>query len=111
MWGYEPWENDLAADWFNKFNNTLGIRDYIICNLEKDENGYFINESEKLRAVVYILLQLCKVYCWPINSLDADLSLGIEVLTFLISDEEYCDNDELKNKLIQEKKILMNRLI
>lgn len=61
-WGYEPWENDEAADWFSFFWKRGGFQQLIdeVENFDEIEERY-----DTLRAAAYLLQTLGIVYIWP----------------------------------------------
>jgi hypothetical protein len=58
VWGYEPWENDAAADWFASVFEGIDIGDRVREGLD-DEN------PDRSRAAAHLLLLLGNPYVWP----------------------------------------------
>jgi hypothetical protein len=103
MWGPKPWENDRAADWFAGAIEDSGIALHVRATLRKVLGVEdWDDESQTARAASYVLVQLARVYMWPIDSLKDDLSLGITALERVLLDEEYIYSEEIKNEVLAE---------
>ncbi|MBF2639954.1 DUF4259 domain-containing protein [Listeria welshimeri] len=84
VWGYDPWDNDEAADWFGNFMKHVDI-DFIIQTVEEVENREL--DYERIRAVSYIVEMLGKSYIWPVDhyaELDKMVEKLINLLTLMI---------------------------
>ena len=63
-WGYEPWANDSAANWFDGTFDLTGLAEHVeqTLNLRIDEH------ADEVRAAAYVVSLLGEHYMWPINS-------------------------------------------
>lgn len=79
-WGFEPWDNDEAADWFGDFMERVDVA-YIIKTVDKvsDSEEYY----DEIRAVAYILQVLGKNYIWPIEHADALDDMLLKIIGLL----------------------------
>jgi hypothetical protein len=109
MWGYEPSDNDRAADWFAKTIDDSGFADRVRETLQKViDLDYIDDEVTVVRAACYCLIKFGHVYVWPINDLKSDIKLGITALEKVLEEEE----DEKIIALINiEIKELQDRLL
>ena len=103
VWSHQAWGNDGAADWYADFFSTTKSREYIVESLQSDN-------SEELRAASFLVLQLCRVYMWPIDHLGADLRLAHQALKKVLEDEEYIYGDEIREAVEVEIKELAERI-
>ena len=103
VWGHQAWGNDGAADWYTDFFSKTKSREYIVESLKSDD-------SEELRAASFLVLQLCRVYMWPIDHLDADLRLAHQALQKVLKDDEYIYGDEIRKAVEEEIKELAERI-
>ncbi|WP_295116522.1 DUF4259 domain-containing protein [uncultured Chitinophaga sp.] len=112
MWGNEPWDNDLAADWFgglmDNTNLAVQVREALQIPAPGSPDEY--DAASTLRAAASCLVMMGRVYVWPINDLKSDLALGVRALEFVLQDEEYIYNDEIRAAVEEEKKELEERL-
>ncbi len=76
-WGVEPWDNDLAADWFHEFFKGVNVNARIR-RAFKDPNDLPV-----IRAACFILASLGRVYVWPgdLAELKQLLEQGIALLS------------------------------
>ena len=108
IWGAEPWENDVAADWFAHLFEDTGLAARVEETLRRD-----IWEWQEIRAAAYVLVQLGRTYIWPVDELHDHLKLAIsrleEILTEAVAngaDEEWAravigEIDVLRSRLAQ----------
>ncbi len=73
IWGYYPWETDLAADWFDEAVAQTGLADLVGATVRKAPSSW-----EKIRAAGYVLIHLGRVGIWPTERLEADLTAAVE---------------------------------
>jgi Domain of unknown function (DUF4259) len=91
VWGYQPWESDMASDWYaNLFQNT-NLAENVRKTLNLDVKEYY----EEVRAAAYLLTVLGHKYIWPINDLEKDLKLAISKLENILADKS-CPLNESK---------------
>ena len=85
-WGYEAWDNDDAADWFDKLFSATKLA----ARVEKALNKKDIEEyAGQIRAAAYVLVALGRNYIWPIEDLDRHLQLAIEKLEAISALDDY----------------------
>jgi hypothetical protein len=79
VWGIEPWDNDMASDWFVAFFRGIDVDKRIEEALQLGYN----DEVYELRAACYILETLGRTYVWPgnIERQDQYLRTGIALLS------------------------------
>jgi hypothetical protein len=110
MWGYQPWDNDRAADWFARIVADSKLADNVRETLEKAiALDYLDDEVYRIRAACYCLLKFGYVYVWPVNQLKGDLQLAIRSIDRVLqeNEEEY---EQLKDLFLAEKQELQIRL-
>jgi hypothetical protein len=88
-WGTAAWENDSAADWFAELMETTGLPERVEEALKLDAE----DAHEEIRAAAYVLLALGRNFVWPVDKLDAHLTLATEKLREIAELEEYEDSD------------------
>ena len=71
-WGARHWENDAAADWFDEFFKKTNAAHYVRQTLELDPS----EDADEIRAAVFVLLTLGRVYVWPLDTLEECLQLA-----------------------------------
>jgi len=76
MRGNEAWDNDGAADWFGGLMSSTGLRDKWHATMTEE---FYDDEAEQARAALWLFAQLGRVYIWPIDHLDDDVKLALEV--------------------------------
>ena len=106
MWAFKPWDNDLAADWYDEFMDETKLRTVWLKGIKKDP----IEEFEEVRAAVSIYLMLGRVYVWPIDHLDSDLALCIEQTEKMLSEPEHLEAEELIAQISEELTELKSRM-
>jgi hypothetical protein len=90
MWGYAPWEDDDAADWFGEFMDATGVA-------QKVEEALQLEVAEEnaaiIRSAATMLLFLGRTYIWPIDDIDRHLDMAITKLKELHAADffEYAD--------------------
>jgi len=110
MWGYQPWDNDRAADWFAKIVADSNLANNVRETLEQAiALDYLDDEVYRIRAACYCLLKFGYVYVWPVNQLKGDLQLAIRAIDRVLqeNEEEY---EQLKDLFLAEKQELQIRL-
>ena len=103
--GFEPYENDAAADWLSNLMHITKVRKAwrigIAVNVE--------HEPEVARAAVWVFIQFGLLQCWPEDDYNADLELAIIVADRLRSSERLCEVEGMQAKLEREHRILLER--
>lgn len=109
MWGYQPWDNDRAADWFAKIIADSELAHNVRATLTQALALDFLDdEAYQIRAACYCLLKFGYVYVWPVNHLKTDLQLAIQAMDRILEEGE---EEEKFLELIQtEKQELEKRL-
>jgi len=72
-WGLYPWDNDLAADWFDHLFNQTSLAEKVGETLRKD----VWNDWQEIRAAGFVLIHLGRIYIWPIDRLEDDLAVAV----------------------------------
>jgi hypothetical protein len=80
-WGEEPWDNDVAADWFGNLWEAVPIVENVLAGLN-DENG------DVAVAALWMCTQLCRVYVWPIDRMDETLSAAVAAADRILAGED-----------------------
>lgn len=73
-WGFEPWENDRAADWLG--DTLLEVAKSVNLSLSLPLDG---NESEVV-AACWIVSEFARCYVWPYENVDVVLNLALNHL-------------------------------
>jgi len=73
VWGYAPWDNDAAADWYGDLFDQTSIEAIVEATLTKDPEEF----AAEIRAAAALLIMLGRTYVWPIDRLDDHLHLAI----------------------------------
>jgi hypothetical protein len=93
-WGFEPWDDDSAADWFHRFFKGVNANARI-SRAFKDRNNLPV-----IRGACFLLASLGRPYVWPGDpeELKELLERGIELLSRIAkpSDEDRDDDDFLE---------------
>lgn len=114
MWNKEPWDNDMAADWFGYLMDKTDMPNIVRKTLRLAQNNDFDEEyTASLRAAAYCILQFGRIYVWPIKDLKNDLQLAIQALKKVLLDEDYCYSNDMViqvQKEIEEMENRVNRL-
>jgi hypothetical protein len=82
-WGFEPWESDLAADWYAKMFEKTKLDGFVEKTLSLDSSEY----CEEIRAAASVLIRLCQKGIWPAEKLGHHLELAIIKLQGILSDK------------------------
>ena len=80
-WGYKPYENDAAGDWFGDLWDELPLPAKVEETLELDVEDY----HEEIRAAAHLLIQLGEVYIWPVDLLDHHCDLAARQFMALVN--------------------------
>jgi hypothetical protein len=86
-WGKAPWDNDGAAEWFDGVMGSSGLPLRVEAALVLDAEEH----HEEVRAAAYVLAALGRTFIWPVDKLDAHLTLAIEKLRRIASMEIYVE--------------------
>jgi hypothetical protein len=105
-WGTAAWENDRAADWFGDTFDVTGLAKRV----EEALSGDPEDDHEEIRAAVYMLATLGRVYIWPVHDLDRHLALAISKLEAIRELEIYHEAPEFVEAIDEESGVLRSRL-
>ena len=72
-WGFAPWDDDSAADWFGDLFDEIPLASKVEKTLQLDPKEY----SAEIRAASALLVMLGRTYIWPIDDIDRHLKLAI----------------------------------
>lgn len=72
-WGYAPWDDDSAADWFGDLFEEIPLAKKVEETLNLDPEEYAV----EIRAAASLLIMLGRTYVWPIGDIDRHLQLAI----------------------------------
>lgn len=106
MWDVQPYDNDGAADLLSDFMSETKFRETWYAQIS-DEDIW--DEPEELRALVWLFLQLGRVYVWPIEHYDQDLELATKAANALLHDEDLAGVEGLVGLLQSEYDELVSR--
>lgn len=106
MWDIEPWDNDAAADLLADLFDETSLR---LIWKSKLDNAICEDDLDEMRAMVWVFLQLGRVYVWPIDHLDDDLDLAIIAAEKLVRDPDLADIKGMREKLNVELQDLVSR--
>ena len=106
MWDFKPWDNDGAADWYGDLMDNTQLRKYWLEGIKNDP----IDSPDVVRAAAGLFIMLGRVYIWPIDHFDDDLTLTIQQLRKVSENEEYKEIPELVDIISGELNELESRL-
>lgn len=96
-WGYGPYDNDSAADWFYGLEDT-GLYDLI-------ERGLNSNDYHEQRAAAWLVQRLAiTAYVYDINKMDDHRKLAVEKLQTILNDQMWIDTWRDTDEIIAELK-------
>lgn len=75
-WGFAPWDDDSAADWFGDLFEELPLAAKVEQTLNLDPEEY----AAEIRAAASLLVMLGRTYIWPIDDIDRHLQLAITAM-------------------------------
>lgn len=104
-WGFEPTDNDTAADWFHGLG-ALGLFNFI-------ESGLNSPNACEIRAAAWLVHQLGDNFVYDICKREAHIELAINKIKRLLDNKSYMeswsDEEEIKISLraqIKELRLL-----
>lgn len=80
-WGTEPWGNDGAADWFGDLWDGFPLAERVHAGLTADS-------SDEMVAALWLCSELCRVYVWPIDTLDETLRLAVAAADQILAEAD-----------------------
>jgi hypothetical protein len=105
-WGVAAWDNDSAADWYGGLFTKTDLAAHVEEALNRDPDS----EPDVIRAAAFVLVQLGRVYIWPVNELDRHLKLAVQQLEIIREQEEMQEVDGLMSEIDNEISILRSRI-
>ena len=75
-WGFAPWDDDSAADWFGDLFDEIPLAAKVEQTLSLDPEEY----AAEIRAAASLLVMLGRSYIWPIDDIDRHLQLAITAM-------------------------------
>jgi hypothetical protein len=87
-WGARHWGNDAAADWFDEFFKKTNADRHVKQTLRLDPT----DDADEIRAAVFVLLSLGRVYIWPLESLEECLQLASDRMSRILESMDH-DSD------------------
>jgi len=109
-WGPEPWDNDMAADWFGDLFDSMPIVDKVMEGLKEKVVDIQV-------AALWTCVQLCRVYIWDIDRLTETLQLAVETADSILAGrggylEDWGEDEPLHRSRLQAMRDeLASRLI
>jgi hypothetical protein len=105
-WGFKPWDNDGAADWYGELFEKTQLAMYVEEALNQDPE----ESPDVIRAAAFLLVQLGRVYIWPIHEMDRHLGLAIQKLEAIRELEDFQEIEGYVSEINNEISILRSRL-
>ncbi len=105
MWGFKPWDNDQAADWFGNFMDKTKFRKAWLSGIKEDPT----DEPDVVRAAAALFVRLGHVYVWPIDMYAEDLERTIVALEAVANCSDYLETPELLEAIASEISELKSR--
>jgi hypothetical protein len=105
MWGFEPWQDDLAADWFADLFSQGKIAQRVEQALSRSDVEEYWPE---IRAAAHVVAVLGDV--WPPEQLAAHHRLAIEKLEAVKQSPEFAGNDVMGSEIDAQIAVLQARL-
>jgi len=102
-WGYQPWENDAAADWFGSTWDACAFPVFVDEALRLDVRFHF----EEVRAAAFVVLCLGQTMLWPMEMHDDHLHLALKQLKKMI---RICESKEITATIKKEVAVLEKRI-
>jgi len=102
-WGFAPWDDDSAADWFGDLFDEIPIAAKVEQTLNLDPEEY----AAEIRAAASLLVMLGRTYIWPIDDIDRHLQLAITAMEKVRA--VYDDEPEFATAVDAEIAILKSR--
>ena len=106
-WDIYPWDNDTAADWFGELMDSTGFAERVGEALRRRPVD---DHWEAIRAAGYILIHLGRVYIWPVNRLQDDLTVAVRQFEFIVQMLRRDDEPEFVQAVSNELERLRARL-
>ena len=110
-WGTAAWDNDDAADWYGDLFDATGLANRVEEALNRDPNyPDELSAANVIRAAAFLLVQLGRVYIWPVDDLDRHLALAIQKLEAMRELEEFRKQEGFVEAIDAELAVLRSRL-
>jgi len=105
-WGTAAWENDSGADWFGDLFDATGLASRVEEALNRDPN----DDPDVIRAAAFLLVQLGRVYIWPVHDLGRHLRLAIQKLETIRELELFREAPGFVASIDADLAVLLSRL-
>jgi hypothetical protein len=102
-WGYAPWNNDSAADWYGDLLDETALA----AKVEEALNADPEEHANEIRAAAAVLIMLGRTFIWPIDDIDRHLALAIAKMEMVRSLHE--DAPEFASAVAEEITVLKSR--
>lgn len=102
-WGYAPWDDDSAADWFGDTFDAVPLAAKVEETLSLDPEEY----AAEIRAAASVLIMLGRTYVWPIDDIDRHLDTAISKMEQVRA--VYADEPEFAAAVDDELAVLKSR--
>lgn len=91
-WGFKPYENDEAADWYAVTLKNFDFKkvENAILNFDNKDEGCY----EPIRCAAFILQKLCVPYIWYVEDNQPEPKELIQKSIFILEKMATNDNDE-----------------
>jgi hypothetical protein len=106
VWGKAAWDNDSAADWYGHLFRSTGLAKHVEEALNRDP----VEDADVIRAAAFLLVQLGRVYIWPVHDLDRHLALAIQKLEAVRELEEFQEAEGFVEEIEAEIAVLRSRI-
>jgi hypothetical protein len=105
MWGFEPWEDDLAADWLAELFEKGKIAERVVKAMQKQDVEEYWPE---IRAAAHVIAALGDV--WPPDRLKADHQLAIDRLEAVKQCRDFQGDNVMQGEIDAQIGVLRGRL-
>jgi hypothetical protein len=102
-WGYAPWDDDSAADWFGDLFDEIPLATKVEETLNLDPEEY----AAEIRAGASLLVMLGRTYVWPVDDIDRHLQLAITQMKKVRA--VYDNEPEFADAIAEEIAVLQSR--
>ena len=102
-WGFAPWDNDAAADWYGELFDEIPLAAKVEETLNGDPEEY----AAEIRAASALLILLGRTYIWPIDDINRHLKLAISQMERVHA--TYQDEPEVAAAVADEIALLKSR--
>lgn len=102
-WGYGPYDNDTAADWFFGLTDTK-LYDFI-------DKGLSSKSCDEQRAAAWLVQRLAvSAFVYDVNLIDSHVKCAIDKLEIMLADNDWLDQWRDRAQIINEIKAQRDEL-